>query len=47
MDDLRDARVAVDAGDDGSIIYNLALIHLARHCGFQPKACKLIERRPR
>ena len=27
-------------GDDGGIIYNLALIDLARHYGFHPKACK-------
>ena len=27
-------------GDDGGIVYNLALIDLARHYGFHPKACK-------
>ncbi len=26
--------------DDGGIVYNLALIDLARHYGFHPKACK-------
>ena len=32
---------ATGEGDDGRIVYNLALIDLARHYGFHPKAARL------
>jgi transposase len=37
-DRMKTAVVGEDA--EGLVVYNLALVDLARHCGFQPRACR-------
>ena len=35
---MKTAVIGEDA--DGLVVYNRALVDLARHCGFQPRACR-------
>ena len=44
-DRMKTAVIGEDA--DGLVVYNRGLIDLARHFGFQPKACRPYRRRPR
>ena len=44
-DRMKTAVIGEDA--DGLVVYNRGLIDLARHFGFQPKACRPIAQRPR